>query len=308
MFNMISTFTTVFLALIATSPLSALVVPRANAPSNWDTAALESYDTYHCRYLAIQCQNQHNTAFFTECCHPLSANATTASLPSQCQMPTNVTCNNGQLVSVGGSDDGDCSDEPSSTPTASTPTPSTSSTSVNATPVPSSSSTSVKATPVPSSSSTSVMATPAPTTSSAPVNVAPTPTTSHAHTTTTSSEVASTTAPSTGSSDSSLNYGGVATYFYQNNNAGACGNVNPDSALICAMDQDRYGNSGSSSPLCGKQVKITNQNNGNTVVVTVADDCPTCDNENSIDLSVAAFEALDSLSTGEVPIVWEYLD
>jgi rare lipoprotein A (peptidoglycan hydrolase) len=67
------------------------------------------------------------------------------------------------------------------------------------------------------------------------------------------------------------------------------------------MDQSRYGNSGNTSPLCGQQVQITNQINGNTVVVTIADDCPTCQNSNSIDLSVAAFQALDDLSVGDLP-------
>ncbi|KAG1735268.1 uncharacterized protein EDB91DRAFT_1037187, partial [Suillus paluster] len=54
---------------------------------------------------------------------------------------------------------------------------------------------------------------------------------------------------------------------------------------------------GNSSPLCGKQVQITNLSNGKTVTVTVADDCPTCANSESIDLSVAAFEAISDLST-----------
>jgi len=73
------------------------------------------------------------------------------------------------------------------------------------------------------------------------------------------------------------------------------------------MDQSRYGDSGGASSLCGKQVRITNQANGNTVTVTVADDCPTCQNENSIDLSVAAFQALDNLSVGDIPIVWSFV-
>jgi hypothetical protein len=90
MFNMISPFATLALSLIATSAVSALYVPRATAPKGWDTVALEvrlsipcdygfcldvasqSYDTYHCRYLALQCQNQHNTQFFSDCCHPLA--------------------------------------------------------------------------------------------------------------------------------------------------------------------------------------------------------------------------------------------
>ncbi|KAG2157177.1 plant expansin [Suillus clintonianus] len=289
---MISTFATLFLSLIATSAVSAIVIPRATAPSGWNTAALEPYDTYHCRYLAIQCQNQHNTQFFTDCCHPLAANESVDALPSQCQMPTGSSCSNGVLVSTGATDDGGC-DEPSSTPTA---------------PASSTISTTVTATPTPTTSSTTVKVTPAPTTSSAPVNVAPVPTTTHVYTpSSSSSKAVSTTAPSTGSSDSSLNYGGFATYFYQNNNAGACGTVHADSDYICAMDQDRYGYSGNSSPLCGQQVQITNESNGKTVVVTVADDCPTCDNANSIDLSVAAFEAISDLSVGEVSIVWKFL-
>lgn len=305
---MISTFATLVLSLIATSAVSALVVPRATAPKGWDTAALESYDTYHCRYLSIQCQNQHNTQFFSDCCHPLAANESASALPAECQMPSGVTCSNGELVSVGSSDDG-C-DEPSSTSTASAPASSTSGTSVKSTPASSSSSAAVKSTPVSSSSSTTVKSTPTPTpsSSSVPVNVAPAPTTTHTSTHTSStSTVVSTTAPSTGSSDSSLNYGGFATYFYQNGNAGACGTVHSDSDFICAMDQTRYGNSGNASPLCGQQVQITNENNGNTIVVTIADDCPTCANENSIDLSVAAFQALDNLSVGDLPIKWKFL-
>ena len=116
-----------------------------------------------------------------------------------------------------------------------------------------------------------------------------------------------------------------ATFFYQDGNPGACGQVHSDSDFICAMgeyplmasiraselrplqDQIRYGDSGNASPLCGKQVTITNTDNGKSVTVTVADDCPTCDNDNSIDLSVAAFDAIASESTGEVPISWYFV-
>jgi expansin (peptidoglycan-binding protein) len=102
--------------------------------------------------------------------------------------------------------------------------------------------------------------------------------------------------------------GGVATYFYQGGNPGACGQYNSDSAMICAMDQSRFGTGGPGSSLCNKQVKITNLNNGNTLTVTIVDDCPTCQNENSIDLSVAAFQSLtnNNLGEGEFPIAWSY--
>ena len=73
------------------------------------------------------------------------------------------------------------------------------------------------------------------------------------------------------------------------------------------MDQARYGDSGGVSALCGKQVKITNTDNGKTVTVTVADDCPTCENSNSIDLSTGAFDQIADEATGEVPITWEFV-
>ncbi|KAH0835570.1 RlpA-like double-psi beta-barrel-protein domain-containing protein-containing protein [Lanmaoa asiatica] len=73
------------------------------------------------------------------------------------------------------------------------------------------------------------------------------------------------------------------------------------------MDHARFGTSGSASPLCGKQVQIINTNNGQKVTITIADDCPTCDNENSIDLSVGAFQAISPLSAGKIPISWVYL-
>lgn len=54
--------------------------------------------------------------------------------------------------------------------------------------------------------------------------------------------------------------------------------------------------------LCGQQVQITNTVSGQSITVTVADECPTCDNSNSIDLSVGAFSALsgNDLSEGVV--------
>lgn len=104
--------------------------------------------------------------------------------------------------------------------------------------------------------------------------------------------------------NSGVNTGGVATFFYQNGNKGACGQVHSDNDFICAMDQARYGTSGNASPLCGNTVVITNTDNGKSVTVTVADDCPTCNNANSIDLSVAAFNTIADPSQGEVPISW----
>ncbi|KAF5358001.1 hypothetical protein D9756_001519 [Leucocoprinus leucothites] len=101
--------------------------------------------------------------------------------------------------------------------------------------------------------------------------------------------------------------GGFATFYNQNGNAGACGQYHSDNDLIAAMDVDRYGNTSRKSSLCGKRVRIINTKNGKSVTVTVADACPTCDNGNSIDLSVAAFKRIATLDEGEVPIKWQYV-
>ncbi|KAH9050662.1 plant expansin [Lactarius hengduanensis] len=169
----------------------------------------------------------------------------------------------------------DCDDNtPPSSPTNVTPTPTYVSPKPTHTPEPSSSTSS---TPKPSPSTS----TPKPKATTTPV--------SHSF---------------EGSNGSDINTGGQATFFYQNGVAGACGKVHSDDDLICAMDERRYGNSGARSALCGQQVKITNTKNGKTVTVTVADDCPTCSNRNSIDLSEAAFKAIASLDDGVAPIEW----
>lgn len=116
-----------------------------------------------------------------------------------------------------------------------------------------------------------------------------------------------------------------ATFFYQNGVAGACGTVHSDSEFIAAIgksahvnvitffidnfltDERRYGNSGARSSLCGKQVQITNTKNGKSVKVTIADDCPTCTNSNSIDLSVGAFNAIATEAEGMVPSAYPRL-
>ncbi|KAK7693516.1 hypothetical protein QCA50_003084 [Cerrena zonata] len=72
-------------------------------------------------------------------------------------------------------------------------------------------------------------------------------------------------------------------------------------------DEARYGNSGAQSDLCGKQVKITNPANGKSVTVTIADDCPTCTNSNSIDLSVGAFTQIATEEQGMVGITWSFV-
>jgi hypothetical protein len=233
MFNTIHcAYSLFFLAYFA----SAVVLPRcAPHPPAGYSSSLEPYDTYHKRYLALDCENKHTDPdFFNACCHPLPANVPLSSRPAECNPSSH-----------------------SSTKHESAPTP------------------------------TAHAAVQAPTT--------------------TADKSTHTPSSSSSSGDGSPNTGGVATFFFQNGVAGACGQVHQDTDLICAMDSARYGNSGNESPLCGRQVKITNTQNQKTVIVKVADDCPTCDNANSIDLSQTAFEHIATLDQGEVPIEWVFL-
>jgi len=107
----------------------------------------------------------------------------------------------------------------------------------------------------------------------------------------------------TGSGSGDFQTGGHGTWFLQNNNAGACGQVHLDTDFIVAMDSAIF-----NLDLCGKRVEITNLANGKTVTATVADECPTCDNSKSIDMSVATFEAIALKSVGLILIEWRYVE
>ncbi|KJA27352.1 hypothetical protein HYPSUDRAFT_63036 [Hypholoma sublateritium FD-334 SS-4] len=269
---------------------SSLVIPRATQPKGWLTAILEPYDTYHARYMALSCETQHNTTFFDQCCHPLLVTESLSNRPAQCD-PAN---DEEDLPFCDEGDDGETTTTEVAPATTTTPVAKAAST-----------------TPVAKAASTTAAAAPkeVPTTSSKAAAV-PSPAANAASTPSAKAKAAApapSAAPASASSSSTVETGGFATFFYQNGVAGACGKVNPDSALIAAIDADRYGNTGEVSSLCGKQVKITNTNNKKSVTVTIADACPTCDNSNSIDLSTGAFQQIATFDEGIVPISWEFL-
>lgn len=119
---------------------------------------------------------------------------------------------------------------------------------------------------------------------------------------------ATTSAASSGGSGQTMT-GGFATYFYQGGNAGACGTVHSDSDYGIAIDSNGWWAdyaSNNNSPTCGRKIAITNTNNGKTVTATVWDVCPTCVSDNSLDLSVGAFNAIASEGDGMVPITWQW--
>jgi rare lipoprotein A (peptidoglycan hydrolase) len=74
------------------------------------------------------------------------------------------------------------------------------------------------------------------------------------------------------------------------------------------MDSGMYdARSDGTSAWCGQQLQVTNTATGASVVVIVADECPTCNNAQSLDLSKAAFEALADLSVGMINIEYKVL-
>jgi expansin (peptidoglycan-binding protein) len=103
----------------------------------------------------------------------------------------------------------------------------------------------------------------------------------------------------------------LATYYYQNGNAGACGAYHSDSDKIIAINGAGYWSnyeSGGVSPYCGKWITIkTTDGSGRSTQAMVADVCPTCTGStNSLDLSVGAFEDLGTLSQGQIDIEWSF--
>ncbi|KAL0241883.1 hypothetical protein I308_106057 [Cryptococcus tetragattii IND107] len=91
---------------------------------------------------------------------------------------------------------------------------------------------------------------------------------------------------------------GEGTWYYQYNTAGACGNVNPDSAYIVAVSALLFDNwpgynglNPNNNPICGHQVNLTWE--GISITATVADRCPGCELRH-LDLSRGAFGALSN--------------
>jgi hypothetical protein len=289
-----------FSAAVA-APASGFVVPRKATPSSYASSDLEPYQTYHSRYLAVGCNHKHHSSFFNACCHPMLANETLATArPSYCAPSSSASASasaaESTTTSTTDDDDEDCDDgddESTSDSFSSTFSPATSATEAETTS--SSVPTTSEFTPAPSSTEEA-----APTSTEA----APTTSTEQPAPTTSSSEQA---APTTGSTDAASQTftGGHATFFYQNGVAGACGTVHSDSDKIVALDQSKYGDSGNASPYCGKTVSITGL--GKTMTATVADDCPTCDNANSLDMSVGLFTEFASEDVGEFDITWSFV-
>jgi len=352
------------IALVAASSASAASLPRhraiahraiaalearatATAPATWATGYLEDYDVYHLRYLALDCQDKHNTTFFDQCCHPLLATENLKdNRPAQCT-PTAAEISSAKSAffpsstaatptGAGGDDCGDESTTPAPTSTAkATPTPqsnnddggdcddggdeSSSSKPSTKTTAP------AKATPTPQSNDDggdddcsggddggdeSSSAKPTTTSSEKTTTTAAKTTaapTTTAKPTTTKKMVTSTT--KTTSTSKSTSTAGLTV-------GGIATYYTQDGTTgACGTkhsDSDIVcalkTSTYANGKHCGQTVAITNLKNGKTLKVLVADECPGCKNAESIDLSTGAYKALGgTTSEGEFDIAWKFV-
>lgn len=286
------------LAALASTLVRAAPIDARGPPRHWATGYLEDYDAYHLRYLALGCQNKHNTTFFDDCCHPLLATQSLSDRPDYCTPNATAIASASSYIA--------------STSLYGPPTTTATVTGADAT----TTCTTDEATTTPATTPAAAATTPT-TTKAAPTTTTDTPkavyaeptttktTTTQAYVAPTTQAAATTTKASSSGGGSGTQTGGYATYFYQGGAAGACGNYHSDSDYIIAIDSAWWPDMGSSvSQYCGRWITVQNTNNGKTVTAQVADVCPSCVNGNSLDLSVGAFTAIASTGDGMVPINW----
>jgi hypothetical protein len=303
--------TTLIALSTLTASVDAAVLRRHKfpVPSTYDAAYLESYDSYHSRYIALSCYTKHNTTFFDDCCHPLlKSEKLETARPAKC-IPGS---------SDNADDDEDCDDSDNEPQVPSGPAnaaddpadPANQSPSSEAEPSPTSTSpppaapTSEK--PNPASSEN-----PKPASSESPKpasSESPKPTT----TTTTSQKPASTSGVggllsnlfNAFSLASDIKSGGIATFFTQNGNAGNCGQVHQDSEHVVALPTSTYANGAH----CGKKIAIVDRDTGKSATAIVADSCPTCPDPNSLDLSTSLFDLFATPEAGIFNVAWAFIE
>lgn len=121
----------------------------------------------------------------------------------------------------------------------------------------------------------------------------------------TSAEVISTASVAVSTSSASGDvHSGIATFYSVS--ADNCGTSSTDADFVCAISHSLYETSVNGedvSSYCGKSINITY--NGKTITVKVVDSCESCD-DNHLDLSPAAFEALASPDLGVIDISWAW--
>ncbi|KAH7107549.1 hypothetical protein BKA62DRAFT_683735 [Auriculariales sp. MPI-PUGE-AT-0066] len=65
------------------SELATHELEARGKPAHW-SSKLESYKTYHTRYMELECSSHKNTKFFKVCCGPLKKKQKLSSRPAAC--------------------------------------------------------------------------------------------------------------------------------------------------------------------------------------------------------------------------------
>ncbi|KAH7340882.1 RlpA-like double-psi beta-barrel-protein domain-containing protein-containing protein [Rhizoctonia solani] len=285
---MLSSFVTALALAASVSNVAAGPIRHATRGYAQDAEILEDYTPYHVRYLALECHKQHNTQFFEDCCHPLLRWQKLSDRPAKC-IPSASASSSAVAA------------EPTSPPIDEDPIPDYDDDCEEATTAP--------VQPVSTTQKPQYTA-PAPTTQAQTTSYKPEPTpepTTSAVQSTTTKKTTAEPEPTQGSGGSDAIKGGFATFFEQRGVAGACGAVHAETDKVVALDYRRYGDLGRQSSDCGRTVLITNPKNGKTVTAKVADACPTCENENCLDLSYGAFDEIATRKEGMVAIEWRFI-
>jgi len=313
------------------------LVARTTPPKGWATGYLENYQVYHERYTAISCENKHGTEFFDLCCHPMLATETLEKNRAACCAPgSKAQCPSTSSSSAAApvpsaadeEDDEDCDDEEDDSGNADVDTGNAGDEDQDAEDCDDDSGNAdvdtgdagdedqdaedcddeeegddetTSHTVARSTSSTNDDATSTIHTTPKPITTSTATTHSTAKETTvpeTSTKTAST------SNDNAFITGGFATWFTQNGVAGACGTKHKDTDFVVAVPTKNYAKGSN----CGRHVLIVDTATGKSAKAVVADECPTCENPQCLDMSVELFKQFTTLGVGEFAIKYQYLD
>ncbi|OMJ23033.1 Papain inhibitor [Smittium culicis] len=107
-------------------------------------------------------------------------------------------------------------------------------------------------------------------------------------------------------------FSGEGTHYDPSVGVGACGTLDSNEDLVCAINTFQYGNDANPNlaKVCGKCISINYKNPSgqtNSVKVKVVDRCPVC-KFGDIDLSAAAFLKLAPLGVGRIKIDWKFVN
>ncbi|RGP72401.1 barwin-like endoglucanase [Fusarium longipes] len=95
---------------------------------------------------------------------------------------------------------------------------------------------------------------------------------------------------------------GLASYYYQNERTGKCGKLYQDGDFVVALDNRRFDMS-----LCDKKIRVVSSYSKRVVDVTVVDSTDGGNDENWLDLSLAAFKQISSLENGVESVTWNII-